>query len=596
MQYRLIPLLWLLITSTLAAQSTQPATTQFSSAVLKTFTDLDESLRKTLPPPELIALTDEKIIARLTAGQRKVLGTDYLTFDVNVPVELYVMSITDRPPPFWFEDQEFERTAMHVQVETRKFNVWHKRHDAGTVGLGIATFDPDAPQHYWIIFKPQDAQAKLEVTNLPPRAKLGVATKGERIFVERTQIISELPAELEGAVLLRPYGYMGAPLKLVGKYRVTKFPSSEKPDHIVLTWSDDPETTQTIQWRTSTKIESGRVSYVDKEHAMNLGSIPVEPAKTIQIEEPTTLNDPVIHWHTVTLRNLKPDTEYVYNIGGLNNDPWSGEHSFRTAPREPQPFTFVYLGDAQNGLNEWGALMKDIHQRHPEVKFYLLAGDLIESGNQRDNWDEFFAYPGAVFAERPLVPVLGNHEYVGDGDRYYQQFFTLPNNGPKELRPGQAHALRYGNALIVSLDSNRMLPEQAAWLDQTLAVTDARWKFVAYHHPAYSGTAGETNPMTRQHWSPIFDKHWVQFALQGHVHAYFRSKPIRDGKVVEKGGTIYTVAISGTKMYPSKPTEFTQVTLENTRTYQLITVEAERVIYRAFDVNHKQIDEVIVER
>ncbi|AGY76902.1 MULTISPECIES: fibronectin type III domain-containing protein [Clostridium] len=41
----------------------------------------------------------------------------------------------------------------------------------------------------------------------------------------------------------------------------TNLNSTVKPDHITLTWTKDPKTTQTITWRTSTNVTKGLVQY-----------------------------------------------------------------------------------------------------------------------------------------------------------------------------------------------------------------------------------------------------------------------------------------------------------------------------------------------
>ncbi|MFM8215573.1 MAG: fibronectin type III domain-containing protein, partial [Pirellula sp.] len=45
---------------------------------------------------------------------------------------------------------------------------------------------------------------------------------------------------------------------------------------------------------------------------------------------------------------LQPATKYAYRVGdGVN---WSEWFQFRTASTQPEPFSFVYFGDAQNDL------------------------------------------------------------------------------------------------------------------------------------------------------------------------------------------------------------------------------------------------------
>ncbi|MGX9080445.1 hypothetical protein ACWTQY_31815, partial [Klebsiella pneumoniae] len=55
--------------------------------------------------------------------------------------------------------------------------------------------------------------------------------------------------------------------------------------------------------------------------------------------------------------------------------------------------------------------------------------------------------------------------------------------------------------------------------------TDAPWKFVVYHHPAFN--VGHEH-YTVQHMrvlAPIFQQHGVAMVLSGHEHNYQRTRP-----------------------------------------------------------------------
>jgi acid phosphatase type 7 len=111
---------------------------------------------------------------------------------------------------------------------------------------------------------------------------------------------------------------------------------------------------------------------------------------------------------------------------------------------------------------------------HPDARFYILADDLVTRGVERDNWDTFFNSARDVFDRRPLVPTIGNHERQGRlGPWMYLRLFTLPESGPMRVAPETAYSFRYGNALIVVLNSNALPEEQSAWLEGQLKSTDA---------------------------------------------------------------------------------------------------------------------------
>ncbi len=96
---------------------------------------------------------------------------------------------------------------------------------------------------------------------------------------------------------------------------------------------------------------------------------------------------------------------------------------------------FLYLGDAQTGLENWGRLLQAAARRHKDIDFLVLAGDLVDRGNERTNWDHFFLRAGPVFDHMPLMPCVGNHEYLDVGPRLYRAFLNCCTTGRRASIP-----------------------------------------------------------------------------------------------------------------------------------------------------------------
>jgi hypothetical protein len=95
--------------------------------------------------------------------------------------------------------------------------------------------------------------------------------------------------------------------------------------------------------------------------------------------------------------------------------------------------------------------------------------------------------------------------------------------------PGRWYAVRRGDMLGIALDSTDPgNPEQLAWLEETLANTDAKWKLAALHHPPYSSGFHGSNAATREAFVPLFERYGVQIVFSGHEHDYQRTDPGRD--------------------------------------------------------------------
>jgi hypothetical protein len=557
-------------------------------------TQTDDALRK-LDAPQALAL--------LAPDERETLASQHLHFRVNTPVVVTVLTDTRlTSQPFWLAERAFRQTPLVLERGNLRFAAWEREFPAGTVGLGVNSLTGGG-EHYVVLVKPTTPGAELVIDELyPGQLRLADCLPGVAPYADRDETFATLPAECLGQKLVRTLRSRRDDGRLLGIFRWTEYPSSTRPDQILLTWSGEPQTTQAIQWRTNPEVRKAYLTYgrradLNTLHPRQLQRV---TARTEPLNDPRLLGDSVVHRHTVELTGLDPGTAYVYAVGDGSRAGWSEWREFTTAPAGRVPFSFIYMGDAQNGLDRWGSLVHTAFRERPDAAFYLLAGDLVDRGNQRDNWDSFFHNAQSVFDRRPLVPAIGNHECQGGHPTLYLRQFALPRNGPADLEAKRAYAFHYSNALFVILDSNVDPASQTAWLEHQLATTTATWKFVAYHHPAYSSAPGRDNTAVRKHWTPLFDRYHVDLVLQGHDHAYLRTHPLKDGQKVASPaeGTVYVVSVSGTKMYEQAARDYTSVGLTNLATYQVLDLQisGHRLVYRAYDLDGTLHDQFIIEK
>ena len=403
--------------------------------------------------------------------------------------------------------------------------------------------------------------------------------------------------------LLAPFAYRRARKIVFAAYaanmpRETLFPASEQPDQIRLTWSCDPASTKTIQWRTALDVDGHAAQF----HKKGDGNMKTAPASVITISDSRLVNDPEALRAVVTLEDLEPSTTYAYRVGSETGGAWSEWLSFNTAPQTAEPFSFLYFGDVQTGFTIWTSLLDAANEISPEAAFCLVAGDLVNRGNWRNEWDEFFDAGSDFLKTRPIVPAIGNHECPHGQDPWlYLDTFKLPQNGPEGIEHGRAYSFRYSNALFIILDSNLTPASQRTWLEHKLSTSNDTWKFVMYHHPAYSARTRRDNPQVRAQWCDLFDKYGVDIAFQGHDHAYKRTKPMRANEIAEStdNGVIYIVSVAGDKMYEPGEFDYAPMTLADTPTWQVIDIEtgeADRLNYRAYDLEGNLVDEFTIEK
>ncbi len=562
----------------------------------ETIVEVGKRLGATLSPSDLERLADdpERLLRQLTASERLSLGRGYLRFRVDRPVIVGV-AVPDRPAAFWLADAGFRRVGTTVPHPDGPFDLWTRRFEAGTVGLGVNALDRRARGHYAVFVRGVDGTASIEAMN-PDGWRDVPVVAGVGPYSDDASPFAAIPPDLAQARLLQPRRDSRDATALVrGKVWKTRVPSSSRPDQVVVSFGDDPAHSLAWTWRTDPSVSASVVKLEgpDGRSVRRVGGI--RP-----ITSEGLLNDPKVHRHVVEAGGLEPDTVYRYAVGDGSESGWGPWFSVRTAPEGDRDYTFLAMGDPQCGLEDWGKLLHAARSRNADAGFLLIAGDLVDRGNERGNWDHFFLRAAGVFEVLPLMPCVGNHEYLDRGPMIFAGSFRLPNNGPNDVPHGLTYAFEYSDAFVAVLDSNPavysapMARRLAGWLDERLARTKARWKFVVFHHPIYPSHPSREQPQLAEAWVPVLDRHKVDLVLQGHDHAYLRTYPMQGGRVVgpTDGGTVYVVSVSGQKFVPLADRDYTARGFADVATYQTIDISPRRgtLLYRALDIEGRELD------
>ena len=102
------------------------------------------------------------------------------------------------------------------------------------------------------------------------------------------------------------------------------------PDRVVLTWADDPTTTQAVTWRTSTDVTRGLAEITVADDGPDLEA---NSRQLVAVTQALKTDINTAHFHTVKFEQLTPKTRYAYRVGdGVN---WSEWFQFSTASTEP---------------------------------------------------------------------------------------------------------------------------------------------------------------------------------------------------------------------------------------------------------------------
>ncbi|MDN5199853.1 metallophosphoesterase [Fulvivirgaceae bacterium BMA10] len=251
----------------------------------------------------------------------------------------------------------------------------------------------------------------------------------------------------------------------------------------------------------------------------------------------------------VTLENLVPETPYYYQITAIAQDGTemkSGVLTFGTGVKEEAAFSFCIIGDTESRPHINHHLGEMIWEERPN--FIVHLGDVTDGGKEphKFEWNyEYFTGITPVASRIPVFPVPGN----GESDLYwYNRYHRLPE-------PEAFYTFNYGNAQFFMLNSNeneelKKGGKQYAWLEEKLTNSKAKWKFVAHHHCPVSSDEndygntwkGETSNLGDPKFDDLkklYETAGVDVVFYGHVHAYERSWPLKDGKIDRENGVIY---------------------------------------------------------
>ncbi len=178
------------------------------------------------------------------------------------------------------------------------------------------------------------------------------------------------------------------------------------PDRIVLTWEDNPATTQSVTWRTDASIVHARAQVAPA----NANGRALQPIDVTAVTTPFQSDLNLAHYHTASFKGLEPETLYAYRVGdGVN---WSEYFHFKTASILSKPFSFIYFGDAQNDVRmHWSRVFREAFRDAARAAFTLHAGDLIDVHSSDEEWGDWHHGPDWVNGTIPVIATPGNHEY-----------------------------------------------------------------------------------------------------------------------------------------------------------------------------------------
>lgn len=246
-----------------------------------------------------------------------------------------------------------------------------------------------------------------------------------------------------------------------------------------------------------------------------------------QASAKTTLSeDETSKQHVFMLRNLKPSSQYSYQI---NN----GVPTSFTTPSTDGRLHFAVSSDAHFGTSDarndlTAKMLAEIANPVNGFGMFFYLGDLVEHGFQDNQWREAFQAFSLTTSVIPTRFAAGNHDTLFSGRSNYENY-CYPKG--MELQTGSRLWYRIDagkvHFLIMDLEwsAESYTASQAAWLEAQLrGISAGDWKIVISHGFYYAsgsvvyGWKWYDNPETIERLTPIFEKYKVDLVFSGHDH------------------------------------------------------------------------------
>lgn len=261
----------------------------------------------------------------------------------------------------------------------------------------------------------------------------------------------------------------------------------------------------------------------------------------------TEVVNSAVYVNTVTITGLSPESEYDYIVGG--GDYWTEKATFSTNKEEITDADFFVLGDIQAAdTTNIDAIMEEL--KKTKYDFGIQTGDTVDDTVNYGYWMDVIDLFGAnKLGDTDMLHVLGNHEYAGDA--LAERSAAVYDLGNAE--PGSHYSVTYGDVYIAVINytgTAQQLEKALEWLVKDAAASDAQWKVLCMHQPAYYSNAVGGNAEIFNLVPAAVDEAGINVVFSGHDHSVARTNQLTNNEVDEENGTLYYICgSSGEKSY-----------------------------------------------
>ncbi len=373
----------------------------------------------------------------------------------------------------------------------------------------------------------------------------------------------------------------------VSAFRITPYLQNPTNDGMTILWYTDTKEAGTLVLKKGSLLVDKFISHPEIQPDLQYSATDLKylsPAPSLPYQ------------HRVTLSGLESGQNYTYQV--LQSES-SFQGEFHTVSDSPKNLRFTVFADSETEPESTGkktywpdpenpgvyrSYLIDqtrglannllvIGNRKPDLLF--IAGDLVESGGEQRDWDEFWKQFQKIGHHIPILGALGNHDYYR-GPPYsggfspenseaavakYLNYFVYPNNFAQNAElEKRYYRVDYGPVTFIVLDTVNGGPqgsdydtnlillgeedpgggpapsltpnsEQYLWLEAELknAQITSQFTFLIFHHAPYSSGPHGFEPENHsgiplRKLTPLFMKYGVDAVFSGHDETWERSR------------------------------------------------------------------------
>lgn len=300
----------------------------------------------------------------------------------------------------------------------------------------------------------------------------------------------------------------------------------------------------------------------------------------------------IIH-HTVVY-GLTPGQQYFYRVGDPRYSAWSMEYNFTAVKAnslDSLPITIGLMADVGQTYNTSVTIS---HMLQDKLDLVFLIGDFTYADHYtasgipgtgpsnttyQPRWDTWARMWEPILSHVPVLHTNGNHEIEAQPDGMRQESYNarypVPmmkaagghgqsivsmtaanNNRTKGDHKNLYYSVDIPGAHVVWLTSYIAGDDfshksiQYKWLEADLKKVDRTktpWLIVNWHAPWYHSYSAHylENECMRQSYEPLLYSYGVDLVFNGHIHAYERTKPVKNYTVDECGAVHIVIGDGG---------------------------------------------------